>query len=160
MPALTTRLWIEIAGAVILCTAIVSLWIGHNHKERAIGAVACIQSTSATKEVATDRTQAIEIAHATQLAKVVKIYEDRAATDRANAAGLAQRLHDADSLRRRTVPGVVTAAGEVHPGAVDAAPSEREKQYADSLTVCVANADELDAIRAAWILQAAKLPPH
>lgn len=155
------RLLAEILGSVALVGALTGWWVEHNHQERAIGAQGCINSTSTTRAVATADTQAIEQAHADQLSKVVTVYEQKAAVDRANSADLAQRLHDADAaLHRGAVSPVGTPAGFVCSRADDPAPTEREKQIADTLAVCVANADELDAIRQAWIDQAAAVSKH
>lgn len=144
------RLYAELAGAAALAITVTALYVGHNHKEQAIGAQKCIAATTETKQEATSHVQATEDQHAQLLAGVVSSYEQKLAALSADNDGMAQRLRDADKIRTSTVPAVAAASGQVCTAAVDAAIGQLETDHAASFAACLANQDEITAIRDAW----------
>jgi hypothetical protein len=128
-------------------------WNFHNRKEENIGAQACIQATTETKkEAIADNVITID-QHNQAISAVVKSYESRI-KDLADSNGdLAQRLHDANAIRKPAVPALAAAAAGM--GSGEGRPdtgglTDCDRREAEVASYCAVKMIELNAIRQAW----------
>jgi hypothetical protein len=105
---LANRTLAEALAGVGLVVCIYLAWIHHDHTEQHVGAEACIQATTETKDVAGADNAGIEAAHAAQLQTVVETYDAKVITLSAGNAALSERLSNA--LRQSAVPDPGPAA--------------------------------------------------
>jgi hypothetical protein len=153
---LANRTLAEAMGVVALIGCIYLAWIHHDHTEQHVGAEACIQATTETKEVAVADNTGIEAAHAAQLTKVVAVYEEKLARDSADNADLAQRLSSALHQNPAPHPGAAaceTAALPGLPESESAAQIRLGRLRADLkfvLDACDADHERVDGLNAAY----------
>jgi hypothetical protein len=120
------RIAAELAGAAALILAAFIWWHVHNAGEQKLGAQACIQATTITKQAAASDAAADQTAQAAEISEVLISHDAKLLTLDAGNAGIARGLSN-DALRPNGVPhpGSLTCQGAAEPGLP---PGESEAQ--------------------------------
>lgn len=100
-----------VVGLLISSGAALGWWVHHNHAEQKIGAVACIQANTETKQTAVADNAADATDQAKQLTAVVETYDKKVADLSRSNATLAASLHAANRVHQSSVPGAGSATG-------------------------------------------------
>lgn len=163
------RIGLEILGVILLCGGFVTWWSVHNHQEQKIGAQACIQATTETKQTAVDSNAEDAKAQAIVLQQKVATYEQQMGDLQRGNADLVQRLHDSTVRAGAVRHSGSAAAGDLCPielpagqsGPVDAIAAAETRVFNDcdqDHAVAVAVIGAYNDVRSRAIEKNAKLP--
>lgn len=145
------RLAAEIIAGALLLSAIIALWISHNHSLINQGFTACEQKTTVTVDEAMADVRTETLQTQVNLSAVVETYEQKLRDMSAGNADLAQRLRTANPLRALPVRAVPGDAGKACACATDdSGLTEHYQRDAANLVACAANTIQLTQIQAAW----------